>query len=156
MKSESSPSSTQSKSIIQTQLHIYQQLPSTTQNSICSPFNPQSPKLKQHLSYHHLYPSLSILIHYFPPIPTTRPNHIPFHQSSPSSPHSHQQANTNHISPPLNPFRESTLHTHNPTNTTQPHKIQHYEWWIDMPNLTNVDLPYAFRYFWDIQYSRRG
>ena len=40
MKSESIPSSTQSKSIIQTQLHTHQYFTST-QDSICSPFNPQ-------------------------------------------------------------------------------------------------------------------
>ena len=50
-------------------------------------------------------PSLTIPIHYLPPIPTTCPNHTPFHQSSPSSPYSHQQTNTNHISPPLNPLQ---------------------------------------------------
>ena len=89
MKSESSPSSTQSKSIIQAQLHTHQQFPITTQNSICFQINPQSLKLKQILSYRHLYPSLTIHTHYLPPIPTTCPNHTPFHQPSPFSLHSH-------------------------------------------------------------------
>ena len=77
----------------------------TTQNSISFRINPQSLKLKELLSYHHLYPFLTILIHYLPPIPTTRRNHTPFHQSPPFSPHSHQQTNTNHISPPMNPLQ---------------------------------------------------
>ena len=88
-KSESSPSSTQSKSMIQTQLHTHQHFTSTTQNSTSFQIRPQSLKLKQILSYHHLYPSLTIIIHYLQPIPTTRPNHTPFRLSSPSSPHSH-------------------------------------------------------------------
>ena len=105
LKSKSSPSSTQSKSFIQTQLHTHQHFISTTQYSICFQIRPQSLKLKQHLFHHHLYPSLIILIHNLPPIPTARPNHTPFHQSSPFSPHSHQQINNNHISPPLNPLQ---------------------------------------------------
>ena len=88
-KSESSPSSTQSKSITKTQLHTHQHFTSTTQNSTSFQIRPQSLKLKQILSYHHLYPSLTIIIHYLQPIPTTRPNHTPFRLSSPSSPHSH-------------------------------------------------------------------
>ena len=105
MKSQSIPSSTQSKSIIQTQLHTYQHFTSATQNSICSPFNPQSLKLKELLSHHHFYPSLTIYTHPLPPIPITPPNHTPFHYPSPSSPQSHQQTNTNPISTPPTPLQ---------------------------------------------------